>query len=367
MDLINSGERIRQARELRKMTQTELAKEVNVDQSFVAQVESGYRPAPDAFIEAVAFKTRFPPSFFRQESPPEFPLGSLLFRAKKSLKARDKLQIHRYGQLSLEYAEHFFSKIKSPPFRLPQVSGKVREAVAMTRNALGLSPDTPVKNLIRAVEKAGVLVFGLPTDIDEVDAFSVWAGNESNRAIIVICGEKPGDRIRMSVAHEVAHLVMHQTIKGSLEEIEKEADRFAAELLLPELAMQQMILPPVTLTRLAQLKPQWGTSIQALIRRAYDLEIITERQYHYLFEQLGMNGWKKKEPIDIPVEKPRALIEMAEVFYGGNIDHKKVAANLNATSPFVSELMRCYAGKNSSALSPAKFAPKILEFQKGKR
>src|SRR5882672_2913266 len=127
MALINNGERIKQARELRQLTQTELAKEVNVDESFVAQVEGGYRPAPDAFIEAVAFKTRFPPSFFRQDPPPEFPLGSLLFRARKSLKTRDKLQIHRYGQLSLEYAERFLSKIKSPPFRLPQVLGNMRE------------------------------------------------------------------------------------------------------------------------------------------------------------------------------------------------------------------------------------------------
>jgi len=68
---------------------------------------------------------------------------------------------------------------------------------------------------------------------------------------------------------------MHQTIRDDLSEIERDANLFAAELLMPETAMRQEIVSPVTLPSLAAMKPRWRVSIQALIRRAYELEIIT--------------------------------------------------------------------------------------------
>src|ERR1700693_1826607 len=87
---------------------------------------------------------------------------------------------------------------------------------------------------------------------------------------------------------------------------EKRAYTFAAELLMPEAAMRREITGPITLSSLAVLKPRWRVSIQALIRRAYDLHLIGDRQYRYLFEQLSAKGWRSKEPsnLDIPIEKP---------------------------------------------------------------
>jgi Zn-dependent peptidase ImmA (M78 family) len=70
-------------------------------------------------------------------------------------------------------------------------------------------------------------------------------------------------------------------------EIEEEAFAFGAELLMPETAMKRVIHEPVTLTSLARLKPIWGVSIASLVVRAMNLKIITQRQYHYLFQQLG--------------------------------------------------------------------------------
>jgi len=77
-------------------------------------------------------------------------------------------------------------------------------------------------------------------------------------------------------------------------------------------------VPPVTLATVAKLKPRWRVSIQALIRRARDLAIISDRQYHYLFQQLSARGWRKREPaqFDVAAEKPRAFRKMAEVLYG---------------------------------------------------
>jgi hypothetical protein len=171
--------------------------------------------------------------------------------------------------------------------------------------------------------------------------------------VIVVAGEAPGDRLRFSVAHELGHLILHREHGESEKEMDDEADRFASEFLLPEEPMRHELIPPITLTGLAQLKPRWKVSIQALIRRARDLEIITERQYKYLFQKLSKHGWRKQEPANlaVPVEKPRAIRQMAELLYGKPIDSRRLAEDTKLTEQFVKEVMEAYreAGERKQA------------------
>ena len=137
----------------------------------------------------------------------------------------------------------------------------------------------------------------LPIDLAKIDAFSTWLTAASKRPIIAACHNKPGDRLRFNVAHELGHLVLHGELKRLRPGEHQQADRFAAELLMPGAAMRKEIEPPVTLSRIAPLKLRWGVSLQALIRRAHDLGIIANRQYRYLFEQLSARGWRTNEPV----------------------------------------------------------------------
>ena len=109
--------------------------------------------------------------------------------------------------------------------------------------------------------------------------------------------------------------------------------------------MGQEITTPVTITSISRLKPRWGVSIQALIRRARDLGMVSQRQYRYLFEQLSTRGWRMREPsnLDIPVEKPRALRKMIELLYGGPIDYGKLASDVNLTKQFLRESIDAHA------------------------
>lgn len=341
-----SGERIRQARELSALTQIELAERVGVSQSYIAQVEGGYKQPPEQLVHAIALKTGFPLAFFRQEPPVDFPLGSLLYRAHASVPSREKFQAYRYAQILFEMFERKLgTRLNLPPVKLSQLSGDPTVAARATRAALGLSVDTPIPHLLNAIEKAGVLVFTLPIELEEVDAFSLWAGTESQRPTIALSAGKPGDRLRMSAAHDLGHLVMHRGVPAPLDAIEREANQFAAELLMPEIAMHQEILRPVTLTGLAEMKPRWGVSIQALIKRAHELQLITQRQYKYLYEQLGAMGWRTHEPIATPVEKPRALRQMAEIIYGTPINYERFASDTALSVRFLKRLMEAYADK----------------------
>ena len=91
--------------------------------------------------------------------------------------------------------------------------------------------------------------------------------------MIVVAETAAGDRRRFSVAHELGHLVLHQFPQGAPRVLEQQADAFAEAFLLPEAAMREALVPPITLTTLADLKTRWGVSLQALIRRALTLEL----------------------------------------------------------------------------------------------
>ena len=67
--------RLRQARELRGLTQTALARQVGVHPSAIAQLETGrIQPSP-AVLDALSRATGFPPAFFTRPSGPPLPLG----------------------------------------------------------------------------------------------------------------------------------------------------------------------------------------------------------------------------------------------------------------------------------------------------
>ena len=261
---------------------------------------------------------------------------------------RELREAHEYAKIIFETVERMEQYVTKIPLRLPRLSEDSGNAAQLTRSALGFSPDTPISNLINEIERRGVLVLALPIVTKKLDAFSAWVGSDTPRPVIAISGGRPGDRLRFSVAHELGHLVLHKTIKGELSNVEREASRFAGEFLMPEEAMRQEIVPPVRLLSLAKLKPRWKVSIQALIRRAHDLNIINQRQYKYLMQQLSIRGWRKKEPsnLDLPAERPRGLSKMVELLYGAPIDYKKLASDMYLPKQLIRKIIEANAGKD---------------------
>ena len=335
-----NGDRIRQAREIKGLTQKELADAIGVDQSTVARWERDVVAASDAQIELISFATKFPVAFFRRSIGPEFPFGSLMNRARKSLLSQDRDRLRQVGRLTFELASVLADKFSTIPVHVPQADARdPRQAAQVARNAFGLSPDTPITSIINRLERNGVFVFAIPDEIDEHDAYSLWADTDPRKPVIVVSAGKPGDRLRWNVAHELGHLVMHRSLDGTLAEREDQADLFASELLLPEVAMRVELQPPLTLTRFAEVKAKWGVSIQAAINCALSLRLITERQRKYQFMQLSSLGWRKHEPVAIPLERPRLLRKMAEAVYGVPVDYSRLAQLIGAPAPLVQEIV----------------------------
>lgn len=345
------GERIKQVRELKGWTQHELATMLSVSQSLIALMENGVaRPSPDV-VTTLAFKSGFPIQFFENPTDVDFPLGSLLFRAHADMKSDEQRTVHRHAQMAYEVVLRLLSSplIRPLPVRVPRVTERDPErAAVLARSELGLSSDAPVKHVISAMESAGVVMIAIPRVFARGDAFSVWAFADDaprRRPIVVLSSGRPADRVRMTAAHELAHLVMHQQVSATATALETDAKNFASAFLMPAEVMRDLIVTPVTLDTFVDLKVQWGVAIQALIVRAHTLGIITDNKYRALMQRLSARGWRLHEPLStqVPLERPRIVRQMAEVIYGKRINYGRLASELGFPESFVRELLEAHA------------------------
>lgn len=321
------GDRVRHARELTGLTQLDLAMRCAVSQSTIAMIErDALNPSRD-LLEKVGAATGFPPLFFLSTPDWDFPLGSLAYRKFSRAKSHEKIRAHRYAQQAFEIYEFLATKVATPRVAFGKLNGEEPVTAArITRSNLGFSASEPARSLVERFERGGVRLFYLPsiiqceestevTDVHDLDGFSTWVAGE--KPVIAVNASKPFDRIRMTLAHELGHLVLHHPTRSD-RDIEEEAFEFASEFLIPESAFRTEIGHPVSLAGIAEMKARWGVSISAIVYRAHKLGIITDRQQKYLRMQIAKRGWRQDEPVSIPKEHPKALRVMTKLAYGEN-------------------------------------------------
>lgn len=360
-----NGHRVRQARELSGLTQAALSEALGIDQTMVAHIERGTKQPSDELLDSLSAELHLPQSFFRQGSPPEFPKGSLLFRSKSGIGKRTVSQAHSHAELVFELVLRLSERASLIPVRLPKETDPI-EAARHTRKSLQL-PSGPFPNLIRTIERLGVLTIPLP-DLKDCDAFAVWAGPGRTYPVIGMIVGKASDRMRMSVAHELGHLVLHQDIVSGTQDLETQAYRFASELLMPAQDISKdFSSEKLNLFRLASLKGKWQVSMQALARRARDLDVISDRQYRYLMKQMSIRGWRTEEPSfgQAEVELPRVIPKLTEVVFGPSPSFQKLANEFHLSADFIKNILgMCHLSTSQNSRKASARAPQPLQFHK---
>jgi len=91
-----------------------------------------------------------------------------------------------------------------------------------------------------------------------VDGLSQWVGDHP---VILFDDAAPPDRVRLTLAHELGHLVLHAAAM-SVDDVEAEANAFAAEFLMPAEVVRPS-LRNLKIGRLIDLKCEYGVSMQA--------------------------------------------------------------------------------------------------------
>src|SRR5262249_33936377 len=152
-------------------------------------------------------------------------------------------------------------------------------------------------------EHHGVIVGSMSAGSEEIDAFS---RPSALRDVVLLNSDKDcGSRMRFDCAHELGHLILHRTQTTGTAETEAEAHAFASEFLMPKTAMCREFprSPLIEWETLFKLKQRWRVSIQALVRRAFDLGVLSAVAYRRAYKYISWHGWRRNEPGEFPLEQ----------------------------------------------------------------
>jgi len=314
------GERVRLAREACRLTQIELSDLAGISQGTLSDLEAGRIMVPsDEVVEAVSRTTQFPVAFFSRGPLPDIPEGN--YRKLKRGKSKISKQIRAQIRAVVEIVQSAEEVLQLPSVSLSPVDDlkgdleELEECTQALRQKLGVGGRDPIPNLTRALERTGTVVVRLPTEMEDHDGFSVWPDfGLGGRPIIAISNGNPGDRDRFNMAHETGHLVLHtRRDVADPDRAEREANRFAGALLLPEEAAREAIRPPITLRVLMAVKATFGTSIAMNAQRAKDLRLISDQQFVSLRRQISARRWTRQEPVEVTPERPILIAKILSV------------------------------------------------------
>ncbi len=172
-----------------------------------------------------------------------------------------------------------------------------------------------IDDLTAVIEGAAGIVLYVDFGADEATAAFISTPGDERMWFLLNTREYAGDRLRLSLAHELGHAVLHRRLPSSDEaEQEHEAFQFAAELLLPADTFDSAVpYDGLTLATARSLKETYWVSIQAIIRAAHDRGRITRARYTSLYKQLSARGWRTDEPVAVEPEQPRLWPEILRV------------------------------------------------------
>jgi len=327
------GERLQLAREFRELTQTQLAEKVAASCALISLCENGKKREPVRdLVEACADVLGFQPQFFYGPLQEPFREDECSFRHRRSAPERLKNQVRAHATLIGMVIDKLRSFFKLPAVDVPQIPARsvaeVERAAEECRKHWKISIDGPINAIGHLLEWHGVIIVNHLVKSTKVDAFSRYG----KTSVIFLNRSVPGpSRWHFDIAHECGHLVLHQGIPTGTIETEDEANRFASAFLMPKAAFsREFKLAPFSWNHVFNLKARWQTSAASIVRRAYDLGLISAVDYRRGFQYLSAKGWNKAEPQE-PVFQEPSWLSSALAGLGNKVDLtlQKLCADLN--------------------------------------
>jgi len=309
------AERLQRARKGAGLSQREAASRAGLSHTAVSKWEKGELKPSSAHLIRLAklygVRTEY---FFR---PRTVTLDNVEYRKRAKV---SKALLNRVHTDVLDQAERWhelldlFPRKPIPDFTVPSelpdridAPEGIEELAVQLRSCwrLGL---TPIPDLIDTLESLGILVIvTASTTGAEVDGM---AGSAAGTPFVVVSNQTPGDRQRLTLAHELAHLVLANRLtpallqsiapgKDSKKAEELACHRLAGAFLLPAPAVREHLgehRRKLEMQELHLLKHEYGLSMQAVLYRALQADVISSRVHTSLFRAISKRGWRTQEP-----------------------------------------------------------------------
>ena len=298
--------RIKQARKMAGMSLQELSDSLNnlVSKQALSKYEQGAMNPTNEVLIALSKSLNVKPEYFLKKEI--LNLSNISFRKKTTLlknteesiieKAKD--YVERF--LELESILGIKSTFVNPLSKLViKDKNDTSKAASLLRDNWNLG-NNPIPSLIETLELNGVKVL-LIDEVDEIDGFSFLV-DSSIPVVIVNTNSKPIERIRFTLIHELAHILLNFDNKHIFEnkEIERLCHHFASSFLIPSEKLIAMIgglhRSYINIKELISIKEYYGVSIRATVHRLLEIEVISQTYYQRWMIYMSKTYGQKSEP-----------------------------------------------------------------------
>lgn len=335
------SKRLKSARILAGMSQDDLVKETGriVSKNSISKYEKGKMLPDSKVLIQLANALKVKPDYFFRAYQVE--ITKIEFRKKKKLgikklnaiKEEVKDHIERYLELEefLDIKSDFKNPVKD---RIIRTSNDVEDVVDELHSFWKVGFNA-LPNVIEFLEEKEIKVVEINAPL-EFDGFSGWADNK--HPLVVINKNFNVERKRLTALHELGHLILKFPGDLPQQEIEKFCFRFAGAMLIPKETFYQELgkkRTSISLNELINMKAEYGMSVQALMRRAHDLEIITDYYYRSFCIKISKNKEERNLGTYTGLEKSNrfsqllyraAAEEIISLSKAANLANKKLAA-----------------------------------------
>jgi Zn-dependent peptidase ImmA (M78 family)/transcriptional regulator with XRE-family HTH domain len=317
------GERLRLARVALGLTLDELGGRVSATRQYLNQLELGLKSPSEEMCAALADALGVAVHFFKLPDMGGIRAEQCHFRKQRTTPVSVVSQVLARGTLLDSFVSRLDRELELPPVSFPDhpatTVSDAERAAEMVREQWHLGTG-PISSMMRVVENAGAVVSFFCGVSERVDALSI----DSVRPMIIRSEAKPSAcRLRFDLAHEAGHLVMHRGVHTGNKDTEDQANRFASAFLLPRSSFVHEFPRGRSLDwgTIYAMKLRWKVSVAAILRRAYDLRILSADQYRTGYIHLSKTGQKKQEKFDdqIEAEMPELLSTAISALEGAYI------------------------------------------------
>ena len=322
------GENLKFARLYRGLSMEQLGEKIGKSKQIISQYESteDQQQPPFDIVVKISEELKFPIAFFYENCNAKIERINTYFRALLSSNKKDKIVQENKATVIIEIYRFLEKYIEFPTLNIPKIeksdleTRNLKKITQTIRESWNLS-DGPIADIVNVLEMNGFIVSSINTNTMDIDAFTQYIRLDGEKYFCIVVGKEKESfaRRQFSIAHELAHVILHNTnldvenlSREEFRSMEREADKFAAELLLPSESFRKDLIYPTNLKFYEELKKKWKVSILAMLMRAAELKVITQNQLQYLIKQYYSKGYRNGEPLDdtIKMQEP-TLIRLA--------------------------------------------------------
>lgn len=310
--------RIREARVSRGLSLAELSEKIKVSSQAISQYELGNKNPSMSVMMNLVRELDFPISFFKKPyiyNNNEYSSTVTYFRSNLNIPKKVKSALSQKIKWINEIYHFIMQYVNLPELDIPdyteylnenEINNEIIEDIACDLRKKWKLNNGPIPNMVTLLQNKGFVICRMEFKNRKIDAFSKQY--EKTPYIFLGDDKKCAVRSRFDLAHELGHLILHKNIcdediknKDTQKRIEDEANYFASAFLLPLESFSKEIISS-SLDQFVLLKGKWKVSIQAMIRRCENLNILTENQIRYLKAQMTKKKYWRKEPLDDEIQ-----------------------------------------------------------------